>query len=211
MKKLKFLLNEFNEKEFKHLKNLQILISSKRKFCCYFENQKSLKSCTPKEKKGMSSCSELIKSNFLKVLLYFFSILTIFFNFFNLILKFHNFEQSNQLMKMTLNFADLLLAVYFLIIMIKDIEYSGKYFKFDEEWRNSVLCKFLGVFASTGCLLSHFSLLVMTIERFLAINSKVQSRHLTMLKLFFIAIFLCLISVFLSIIPIFTFKVKFFA
>lgn len=54
-----------NGENFKYLKSLHTLISSKSLYCCYFY-KRTMKECLPKRKKDTSSCNYLISSKILK-------------------------------------------------------------------------------------------------------------------------------------------------
>lgn len=81
------------------------------------------------------------------------------------------------------------------------------FFNIQEVWRNSFTCNFSGVLATSSCILSNTSLLLMTIEKYFAITLKFQNKlinYFTSLSIFIAQI---IISIFLSILPIYLFQV----
>lgn len=89
-----------------------------------------------------------------------------------------------------------------------DIKFGNTYFINDKDWRNSLTCNALGIMGSFSCLQSHFSLFIMTIEKYNVISDKqLLIKKLSLAKSLMIQFLSIFISISLSIIPNLTFKV----
>jgi len=64
---------------------------------------------------------------------------------------------------------DLLMGIYLLIIACVDLQYRGVYSIYDSRWRQSVLCRFAGFLSTYSSEISVFTLVVITLDRFVAI------------------------------------------
>lgn len=154
--------------------------------------------------------NETIKKIFLTILgvLYIFTFLSFFGNLFCLIAKIISIMKSSELISICLTISDLNLSIYFLILSIFDIKYSGNYYEYDEIWRKSITCTSLGVLANFSCILSNFSLLMMTFDKFFAIIFTFKYKKLSYFTSIIVSTSLITISFFLSILPVFFFEVK---
>lgn len=104
--------------------------------------------------------------------------------------------------------SDLLLGLYFLIILVHDYKYYGNYVRFDIQWRKSITCQTIGILASISRLLSNFLLFLLTFEKFLGINSLRIKRQENFKKIIFSLSFIILLSILLSVLPLFIHKVS---
>ena len=61
------------------------------------------------------------------------------------------------------------MGVYLLIIAGVDLHYRGVYSVYDSAWRQSALCRFAGFLSTYSSEISVFTLVVITLDRFVAI------------------------------------------
>lgn len=94
---------------------------------------------------------------------------SIFQKFFSFIIG--NTESVNVLFVDTLAIADLLMAIYLIIIGSTDIYYRKIYSRHDDQWRRSPLCHFAGFLATLSCQMSVYILTAITIDRLICIIS----------------------------------------
>lgn len=116
-----------------------------------------------------------------------------------------------HLMELLLMFSDVLLLLYFLILIIMDFKFDKNYLKNDIEWRSSYTCNILEFTASTSCLLSNFSLLLITFERYLGIRQLTSVRRIEFKQIFILIFMTFILSISLSYLLIYFSKVIFFS
>ena len=68
-----------------------------------------------------------------------------------------------------LSLADLCMGVYLVIIAARDYMYRGRYIYYQLEWRSSWLCNFSGFLSTVSSEVSVFTLLVITLDRYMCI------------------------------------------
>ncbi|EDV21501.1 uncharacterized protein TRIADDRAFT_30388, partial [Trichoplax adhaerens] len=82
-----------------------------------------------------------------------------------------NAESVNVLFVDALAIADLMMAIYLIIIGSTDIYYRKKYSHYDDYWRKSPLCHFAGFLATLSCQMSVYILTAITVDRLICIIS----------------------------------------
>lgn len=113
-----------------------------------------------------------------------------------------------NLIELMLMFSDLLLSIYFLCLIIVDWKYDQNYMKYDFEWRSSLLCKMLEYIASIACLLSNFSLLLITWERYLGMKNMTKIGERNYKKIVSTICLATLLTILFSFLPSILFKVS---
>ncbi|XP_061187119.1 G-protein coupled receptor GRL101-like [Saccostrea echinata] len=73
--------------------------------------------------------------------------------------------------------ADLLMGVYLYIIAITNLVYTGRYGFEDFTWRHSILCTFAGILATLSSEASALFVLMITIDRVVAIKNPFSQRN----------------------------------
>lgn len=121
--------------------------------------------------------------------------------------KIYSLLKPLNLLELTLIFSEFLLSIYFLTLIIMDWKFDKNYMKYDYDWRNSILCKILEICASSSCLLSNFSLLLITWERYTGIKKLIKINYTNFTHVVLSIIFSVIISISLSIIPVVFIKV----
>lgn len=146
--------------------------SSNYAFCCIFGIERnSSKDCLPK-KDALSSCSDLMERDILRVLLWVLGILALLGNAFVIVwrcVKKENSSRVHTFLITNLGLADFLMSIYLLIVAGVDAHYRGEYIENAHLWKGSALCKFCGVLSTTSSQLSVFALTTITLDRFFCI------------------------------------------
>lgn len=191
---------------FKYNSLLNNITSEYFHLCCFGRRYHSIDYCRPMNN-DFNSCYDLLQSTFKRILVHLIVIIGILGNILLIIQKLHSKIKPLNLIELTLMISDFLLSIYFLIILIYDYKYSNNYIYYDIEWRKSKICLFIEILASNSCLLSNFSLLLLTFERYLGINSLTIKRQENFKNIILVLTFLIILSIFLSILPIIIFQV----
>lgn len=145
------------------------------KLCCpQLHNEETyLKGCQfPKD--PFSSCSDLISSNCLQVLLFVSGFLALIGNgvviVYRIVFDKAIFKMGYGQFVTHLSFSDFLMGVYLIIIASADVNYRGSYLWDEIQWRNSVLCKLAGFLSTLSCEVSTLFVFLITFDRFLVIR-----------------------------------------
>lgn len=197
---------------FKDIPNLENFFSNKFELCCAVKTwNKKLIRCTP-EYSRIKTCSDLIGTRILRILIW----IVIFWgccgNIFTLGLKLKTFKRSIDILYIGLSVSDFFLIIYLIIIASVDLHFKGDYIANDHNWRHSKWCNFSGIIATASMLSSNFFLLLITLERFFAICFPLRHQRLE-LNLLIISLIIVVILLFtslLSMLPIFLFNVNIF-
>lgn len=165
---------KFSVKDAKNLKNIEIAKGYNFFFCCLLKNfrGKSVE-CSPVES-VIETCSNLIDSIFTKFICWAYGILGIILNFCSFYF-FLNAKLSSKYYRLTLTFADFLTATYLLSLVIINEFYGDSYLYEKLNWKNSVLCQFLGSKLTFSALLSSSSTLLIAIETFISIRYSLKN------------------------------------
>ncbi|XP_076825038.1 uncharacterized protein LOC143470664 [Clavelina lepadiformis] len=124
-----------------------------------------------------SSARNMIDSFGLKIWLWFATILTLFGNFYVTVLSIAKLREKkkadestcNHILITNLSISDCLMGVYLMIILVTDIQYSGRYSEFDYKWRSSALCSLAGSLCVISSQTSCFLISVLTSYRLYAV------------------------------------------
>ncbi|CAK8685700.1 unnamed protein product [Clavelina lepadiformis] len=131
-----------------------------------------------------SSTRNMIDSLGLKIWLWFITVLTILGNFYVATMSIETLHEKksedasvcNHLLIINLSVSDCLMGVYLMIILVKDIHYSGKYSEFDFEWRSSPLCSLAGSLCVISTQTSCFLMVILTGYRLYAVYCPFKAR-----------------------------------
>lgn len=151
-----------------NLKNLKRLYSESYYLCCMTEKYNfTMEECKP-DSSLIKVCMDLIGNRYLRIAIWILVVIGLIGNSIALFIQQQNFK-SNSIFFMGLHISDIFLVMYLGIIGVADIHYKGNYMENDAKWRFSSMCSFAGVLANTSLMNSNFCLLLITIERYLAI------------------------------------------
>lgn len=142
---------------------------------------------------GISSREELIKSPFLRVLVWFMAIFATFGNAtvaYMILKKFmkrrrknptnrkSKVSTANDLMILNLSVADFLMGIVLWSIAIRSLQYKGQYCLVDKSWRTSNGCSALGVLTVLSSQCSVLTLVAMTSYRLYVILQPIKSQQI---------------------------------
>lgn len=74
------------------------------------------------------------------------------------------------------------MGVYLVVIAFVDLRYRGVYMVYDAAWRRSVLCRFAGFLSTCSSEICVLTLVVITVDRFVAIIFPFRFRRMRMLE-----------------------------
>ncbi|XP_028405289.1 G-protein coupled receptor GRL101-like [Dendronephthya gigantea] len=158
-------IRHFEEKFLLHLRHLKLLYTDHFTHCCHAKNINPNINCSAPID-VFSSCSELLKNNFLEVFVWIVAILVACGNLGVIIVRFNLDTQGLQtLFIISLVASDILMSVYLFIIGYKNVTYKGRYFEYDEEWRSSKSCTVAGAISLISSQVSLFMITAITAER----------------------------------------------
>ncbi|CAK8686083.1 unnamed protein product [Clavelina lepadiformis] len=134
----------------------------------------------------------------LKIWLWIVTILTIAGNFYVAIISVKNIDRRkmkdpsvcNHILIINLSVSDCLMGVYLMIILVKDVQFAGRYSEFDYEWRSSWLCSLAGSLCLISSQTSCFLMAVLTGYRLYAVLYPFKARHASAKPWIIAAVFL---------------------
>ncbi|KAL8591825.1 hypothetical protein ACOMHN_047085 [Nucella lapillus] len=170
---------EIYDKEiFSGLGDLRVLLTDDSKLCCeYF--QTALSECiAPVDE--LSTCSDLLRSDFFRVFLWTFSVLAITGNAGVLLYRACAKQQSSppsfQVLVSNLCVADLLMGIYLMIIGIADAQLRGMYVAKEREWKQSPACQIAGFLGLISSEVSAMVICLITLDRLLVLNFPLKTQ-----------------------------------
>nr|KAG5710006.1 hypothetical protein BaRGS_030082 [Batillaria attramentaria] len=182
-------LRYWSKDTFEGLKKLRVLRADNARVCCEFYHQNTVLNECDAPSDELSSCDDLLKSNFFRVFLWVFSVLTVTGNagvlIFRLCLEKEGTSLAYRVLVVNLSMSDFLMGVYLAIIGSADAQFQGVYVSKETEWRESNTCKAAGFLALVSSEVSAFALCLITMDRFLVIKFPFSS-SLRLTKLFVI-------------------------
>ena len=127
-------------------------------------------SCTP-EPDAFHPCENIMGAFWLTAVCFIVGAMAIVSNFFLLLTLMFSQRRLNvtRFLMCNLAFADLCLGLYLFILVCASIETSGKFYNYVQSWQRWGGCQVAGFLAVFSTELSVFTLLIITVERFLAI------------------------------------------
>ena len=126
--------------------------------------------CTP-EPDALRPCDDIMGNVVLTSISWLFSIIALLGNsmVFSVLILSRRTMSVTKFLLINLSFADLCLALYLFILVSASTHTRGNYYNFVKEWQYSGGCSIAGFLAIFSSQLSMFVLVVITIERYLAI------------------------------------------
>ncbi|XP_061170412.1 G-protein coupled receptor GRL101-like [Saccostrea echinata] len=173
--------------------------------CCAQSNSKfNVKCIAPATE--ISSCENLIDEPVLNVAIWYLALMA---GFGNIIAFLYNVNYvrsddagAYHFLMLNLSCADFLMGVYLYIIAIINLHYTGEYGLNDNVWRHSTLCTLSGIIASLSSEASAFIVLLITMDRFIAVKYPFSDLKLTRRGASVLLIIAWSVSLFLALIPL---------
>lgn len=154
------------------------------RFCCALSRSSNtvIDSCSPAPNQ-FSSCDDLMANTTLQVFIWIIGISSLIGNTFVIVFRIqdHSIRVSDFCI-LNLSISDMLMGVYLCIIASFDTYYRGVYYKYAGDWLNSTVCKIAGILNLLSSEVSVFMLLVISVDRFLAIVLTFKSIHMDINK-----------------------------
>jgi nitrate reductase gamma subunit len=163
-------MRSFTNQIFQGLNKLSYLKTDKYKFCCFAESVDPDK-CYPQADE-FSSCANLMRTTVLRFFMWILGGLALVGNSMVIIVRasFKSlFTSSNATLASSLALSDLLMGIYMFIIATADVIFRDNYVANADWWKASDVCRLAGSLATISMEVSLFALVVMTMDRFLAV------------------------------------------
>ena len=166
-------IKKFDEAMFLGVKITSKLITNAYKFCCIKPQGLEEDNCYP-HKNEFSSCSDLMRNDALRALLWIIGLFSLLGNAASLIYRFiydrERLKLGYGIFVTNLAIADFLMGVYLIIIACADVAFRGNYIFHDESWRSSALCKLAGILSTMSSEASVLFICLITLDRILVIK-----------------------------------------
>ena len=135
-------------------------------------------------KNELSSCSNLLKLNFFRVCLWFFSFLALLGNggvlVYRLLFEARGTAIGFRVLVANLCVSDFIMGVYLLMIGSADLHFSGQFLWRQRDWTHSAACTTAGFLALLSSEVSAFIICLITLDRLLVLRFPLhRSLHLT--------------------------------
>ena len=166
---------EFPRDLFQGLTQLQVVHADNYKLCCpaTLPLGFNLHNClSPRD--SLSSCEDLLRSDFYRVMLFVFSLLAIVGNLGSCVFRLLSHKgpknKSFHLFVTHLCMADFLMGIYLAIIGVADQVFRGRYLWEDVRWRRSRTCGVAGFLSLLSSEVSACIICLITLDRFLVLR-----------------------------------------
>nr|KAG5694377.1 hypothetical protein BaRGS_002231 [Batillaria attramentaria] len=177
-------IHTFEKELFKGLKKLQLLKTDNPSLCCeqIHPNDKLTQCLAPTDE--LSSCSDLLRSDFFRVFLWGLSLLAVTGNagvlIYRLFLEKVGSSLAYRVLVVNLSVSDLLMGVYLAIVGAADEYFRGDYIWQEAKWKHSGVCHTAGFLAFVSGEVSALTICLITLDRFLVLRFPFSSHlHLT--------------------------------
>lgn len=203
--KYSFFNPQFIDKFLQTSKYLEQVESENFQLCCLsWEKIHKDLNCKP-HPTGYLTCHQIIPSYFLKIIFILFGVMGFLGNSITIfIIKMS--KKLSTLYRLCLSSGDLLSSIYMISIVFVDYHFSGvNFLKYEQEWRLSYTCSFLGILLNFSLCLSAFSILAIAIERYESVASVFKVPFMNE-KRYFITLISLVLTTILSLLPIILYK-----
>ena len=192
----------FSKGVFNQLSSLVEIRSDNFKFCCLLDPtiHKDVECYPPADE--FSSCSDLIRYRSIQVAFWVIGFLALLGNITSFIIQVTNPASAQCLVIRSLALSDFLMGVYMIIIASADTYYRGRYIEIADEWKDGVICMLAGVFATVASEVSVFMLIMITLDRFVAIVFPFSSFKMTKKRAIIGVTISWVIGILLAVIPV---------
>ena len=166
-------IDSFDHGMFQDLNITNKLVTDSYKFCCIKPYNLPEEDCYP-HRNEFSSCSDLMRNEALRVLLWVIGVFSIFGNAASLVYRFvfdrERLKLGYGIFVSNLAVADFLMGVYLITIAIADLKFRGTYILNDESWRKSPWCNMAGVLSAMSSEASVLFICLITVDRILVVK-----------------------------------------
>ena len=160
------------------LVSLKVVHTDNYKLCCeaMLPEDLNLNNCHVYAMQDLlASCKDLLKSNVYRVFLWLFATLSVVGNVGSFVARLYLGSKGAGLGSFSvivgnLSMADFFMGVYLAIVGVADQIYRGKYFWYDDQWRESTVCKVAGFLSLMSTEVSAFIICLITLDRFPALR-----------------------------------------
>ncbi|XP_069102004.1 LOW QUALITY PROTEIN: G-protein coupled receptor GRL101-like [Argopecten irradians] len=200
---------ELKEDIFDGLSRLETLYVDSYTLCCARPVSVTDANCfAPRD--NISSCSDLIRLYVLRAALWIMAVCATFGNLSVLIyrLKYDriNLTKSYSIFVINLCLSDMLMGVYMIIIGVADALYRDIYVWEEKSWRQSIMCTVSGVLSMISSETSTFLILLISLDRTIAIVFPFSLRQFKMKSAVLISVTLWIIGVLIALLPVTMYK-----
>ena len=168
-------ITQIDRNGFDGLQNLELFETESNLMCCMFSATfpSSKADCkAPKDK--LSSCSDLLRSEFLSVSLWIMSVASLLGNsavlIYRLFIEKQGTSAGYRVLVANLCAADFAMGVYLMIIGSADVRFKGQYLWRQQDWTHSFTCSVAGFLALLSSELSAFIICLITLDRWLVVR-----------------------------------------
>ena len=176
-------LKDFPSDLLKSLFSLKLVYADNYKLCCeaILPEDFDLNNCHA-EQDLLASCNDLLKSNVCRVFLWLFASLSILGNVGSFVIRLYLGNKGSSLGSFSifvtnLSIADFIMGVYLAIVGVADQVYRGEYLWYDDQWKQSAVCKIAGFLSLMSSEVSAFIICFITLDRFLALRFPFSRLH----------------------------------
>ena len=176
-------LQDFPSDLLRGLVSLKVVHADNYKLCCeaMLPEDFYLNDCYAKQDL-LASCEDLLRSNVYRVSLWLFTSLSVVGNVGSLVARLYLSNKgaglgSFDIFVTNLSMADFFMGVYLAIVGVADQIYRGEYLWYDDQWKESTVCKIAGFLSLMSSEVSAFIICLITLDRFLALRFPFSSLH----------------------------------
>ena len=176
-------LKDFPSDLLRSLVSLKVVYADNYKLCCeaMLPQDFNVNNCHA-EQDLLASCKDLLKSNVYRVFLWLFASLSIVGNVGSFVVRLYFGNKgaglgSFSIFVTNLSIADFFMGVYLAIVGVADQVYRGEYLWYDDQWKESAVCKVAGLLCLMSTEVSAFIICLITLDRFLALRFPFSRLH----------------------------------
>ena len=185
--------------------HLQLLSSNVTGLCCYA----AIVDCTPKFDDEFASCTNILHYGSIKYTTYTIAIISIGLNSlaFCIISLFFTEKTpkkivSNMFCKHLL-LSDAVMGIFFLVLSIFDVLYTGDFVMVGQLWKQSIYCRMLSFMSMVSMEMTLLMVLIIAVERFLAMCFPFKNIHVSVNSALIVIIFQWFAASTVSLAPVF--------
>ena len=183
---------------------LYVLESSMRGLCCYAQ----IEHCLPEFDDDFASCTSILDNGIIRYIVYIFAVLPVGLNSFSFIvlkLFFSNNKsikkKVNNIFRQQLILSDGAMGLFFLMLSVYNILYTGDFVTVGSLWRKSIHCRILSVVSMVSIEMTLFTVLFIGIDRFLAMCFPLKNICIPVKSAWSMVLFAWVAAVSISLIP----------
>ena len=166
-------IKSFDSGMFQDFNITDSLVTNSYKFCCIRPFNLPEEDCYP-HKNEFSSCSDLMRHDTLRILLWVIGLCSLLGNAASLIYRLvfdrERLKLGYGIFVSNLAVADFLMGIYLIIIASADAAFRGTYIFNDESWRKSAWCNMAGILVAMSSEASVLFICLITVDRILVVK-----------------------------------------